>query len=107
MVLYGSVTAGTTASSAFTLRASDRPLLVGVSSHATLGWFVSFAVTPDGPFIRYCDMLNSTGSYALFWGAGGGWGVIPYPPTGTLRLETTGAAAAVTSFTLIELAGGR
>jgi hypothetical protein len=101
-VQFGVVNSGTTASSAFVLSATDRTLVVGVSSHAALLWYASFANVATGPFLRYLDPWSSV-SGALLAVAGGGFGTIPYPPTTTVRIETSAAVSATTSVQLVEV----
>ena len=100
-VQFGTIVSGQTVSSAFTLAATDRTLLVGVSSHAAVLWFASFANTTTGPFLKYLDPWSSV-SGAVLAVAGGGWGTIPYPPTTVCRIETSAAVSATTSFQLVE-----
>jgi hypothetical protein len=100
-IFFGTVVNGQIVSSAFTLAATDRALLVGVSSHALLQWYVSFQTTPGGPFIRFLDNWSSV-SGAVFAGANGGWGHVPYCPANQVRIETSAAVSATTSFQIIE-----
>jgi hypothetical protein len=37
--------------------------------------------------------------------SGGGWGTVAYPPANVVRIETSAAVSATTSFFLIEVAG--
>ena len=104
-VQFGTITSGTTASSAFTLSATDRALLIGVSSHAALIWFASFQGTPGGPFLRSLDPWSSI-SGAVLAVANGGWGTIAYPPSTQVRIETSAAVSATTSFALVEVVRG-
>ena len=108
---YGTVASGQSVSSAFVLFNSDRALAVAVSSHALLSWFASFTatastagVTPS--FLRYADPWSALSGGAMFTGfAGGGWGVVATPPAQLVRIETSAAVSATTSFFLIEVVG--
>ena len=100
-VQFGTIVNGQTVSSAFTLSCTDRVLVVGVSSHAQLNWFAAFQTVPGGPFLRYFDPWSAT-SGAVYSGALGGWGQIPYSPGNQVRIETSGAVSATTSFQLVE-----
>jgi hypothetical protein len=104
-VQYGAIPSGTSASSAFALSDTSRALLVGVSSHSTLWWYASFQATPTGPWIRYVDTWGAF-SGALVGGTGGAWGLCSHPPSALVRIETSAAVSATTSFCLIEAAGG-
>jgi len=95
-VQFGTIVNGQTVSSAFTLAASDRVLVVGVSSHAALLWYASFQGTPGGPFLRYLDPYVTSGT--LFAGTGGAWAPCHYPPSTVVRIETSAAVSATTSF---------
>ena len=102
-VQFGTVANGQTVSSAFVLSATDRALLVGISSHAAGPiWFASFANVAAGPFLRYFDPWSSISGAVLAVG-GGGFGVIQYPPTTVCRIETSAAVSATTSFQLVEV----
>jgi hypothetical protein len=100
VVQYGAVAAGQTVSSAFELKASDRALLVGVSSHASMTWFLAAAAS-DGTFTRVFDPWNCY-SGALFVGTGGAWVYMPHVPTTTVRIEAQAALTATTSFCVVE-----
>jgi hypothetical protein len=80
---------------------NDRALLVGINSHSSLLWYASFSVTSGGTFVRYIDPWATSGT--LLGVAGGGWGTIQYPPTTFVRLETSAAVSATTSFALVEV----
>jgi hypothetical protein len=104
-VSYGTVVAGQSVSSAFTLAATDKELLIAVSSHAALSWFAAFQVTPGGPFVRDLDSWSANSQNALLASAVGGIGLIGAVPAQVMRIETNNAVSATTSFTLIEHAG--
>jgi len=104
MVLFGSVVNGQTVSSAFELKSTEHALLVGISSHSSLLWYSSFQGTPGGPFIRFIDPWAASG--CLLGVSGGGWGTCQYPPTTTVRIETSAAVSATTSFQLVEVVRG-
>jgi hypothetical protein len=106
MIQFGTIVTGQTVSSAFELRATDRSLLVGINSHAALIWYAAFQATPGGPFLRFFDPWSAV-SGALLAGVGmGGWGMIPSPPATTVRIETSAAVSATTSFQLVEAVQG-
>jgi hypothetical protein len=104
-VFYGTVVTGQTVSSAFTLVATDKQLLIAVSSHAALSWFAAFQVTPGGPFVRYLDPWSANSNNAMLASAVGGVGLIGAVPAQVVRIETNNAASATTSFAIIEHAG--
>lgn len=101
-VQFGTIPSGTSASSAFELRSTDRALLVGINSHASLGWYASFQATPGGPFLRYLDPWSAF-SGALLFASGGGWTLCNFPPATTVRIETSAVVSATTSFALVEV----
>ena len=105
MVQYGTVPSGTTASSTFVLSATDRPLLIGVSSHVAVTWFAALQAVPNGPWLRFADPWSNVQSQAFFAGANGGWGLVPYRPNVAVRIETGAAVSATTSLALIEVHG--
>ncbi len=92
-------------SSAFTLAATDRALLVGVSSAAANTWYAAFQPIIGGAWLRYLDPWSSVTSQAMFSGTNGAWGVVVYPPSSQVRIETSAAVSATTSFALIEVHG--
>ena len=104
-VQFGTIANGQTVSSAFTLSCTDRVLVVGISSHAQLIWFASFQTVPGGPFLRSIDPW-STVSGAILATANGGWGYAPYCPSTQVRIETSAAVSATTSFQLVEVVRG-
>jgi hypothetical protein len=104
-VFFGTVANGQTVSSAFSLNATDRALLVGVSSHAALIWFAAFQTVPGGPFVRSIDPWSAI-SGAVLAGTGGGWGYVPFCPSNQVRIETSAAVSATTSFQLVEAVRG-
>jgi hypothetical protein len=104
-VIFGNVVNGQSVSSAFTLGATDRCLLVAVSSHAALGWFASFQL-PTGDWLRSRDPWSNCQSQSLFFGSGGGVGLVPYCAGQQVRIETSAAVSATTSFCLIETCRG-
>jgi hypothetical protein len=101
-VFYGTVVAGQSVSSAFTLAATDKELLVAVSSHAALSWFAAFQVTPGGAFVRYLDPWSANSNNAMLASAVGGIGLVGAAPAQVVRIETNNTATATTSFTIIE-----
>jgi len=78
-------------------------LLVGVSSHAALLWFASFQATPGGAFLRALDPWSSISGAVVANVGTAAWGLVPYPPSTTVRIETSAAVSATTSFQLVEV----
>ena len=99
-VHYVTVASGTTASSAVMVDRGDRAVALAVSSHAALGWHLAFQATAGGPWLRLATAGTVT---PVFSGAAGAWGVVPYPPTGAVRIETSAAVSATTSCALTEV----
>src|SRR5262245_13273048 len=104
-IQYGTIVSGQSVSSAFELRSSERALAIGISSHAALSWYAAFQPTAGGPWLRYID-LTGTASGAAFVGNGGGWGIVAWPPTTSVRIETSAAVGATTSVCLVEVVRG-
>jgi hypothetical protein len=100
-VAFGTIVNGQSVSSAFELKSTDKALLVGISSHAALLFYASFAVTSGGTFVRFLDPWATSG--CLLGVAGGGWGTVQYPPTTFVRIEASAAVSATTSFSLVEV----
>jgi hypothetical protein len=100
MVTYGVVNSGTSASSAFTLRANARCLVIGVNSAAPVNWYAAFPAVQGGGFLRYTDPWASN-SGAFFAGTAG-WGLVAYP-SDVVRIETSAALTATTSFAIVEV----
>lgn len=101
-VQFGTVTSGTTASSAFTLSATERALVIAVSSIATNVYWASFQITPGGPFVRFIDPWT-TNSGAFFAGANGGIGVVEFCASQVMRVEANASVSGTCSFALIEV----
>jgi hypothetical protein len=78
--------------------------VIGVGSHTPIKWFASFALTTDGPFLRFADPWSAVASQALYAGGTGGCGFLQYAPTSVVRIETSAAATATTSFVIVEVA---
>jgi hypothetical protein len=61
-----------------------------------------------GPYLNLVlDQVLGGNPLAVFSGTGGAWGLIPYPPTSTVRLEAASNELATTSFSLLEVGAGR
>src|SRR5262245_42770774 len=103
-VQYGTIVSGQSVSSAFELRSSERSLLIGVSSHANLQWYAAFPATAGGTFLRFIDPWASNSG--AFLAGNGGWGFVQCPPSTTVRIETSAAVSATTSFALVEVLRG-
>ena len=102
-VQFGTVVGGQQVSSAFTLSATDRSLLIGVSSHNVNQWYCAFQVFSGGPWLRFVDPWSAVTSQ-VFYGGGQGAGVIlQCPPSLNLRIETGSSMTATTSFTILEV----
>jgi hypothetical protein len=106
-VQFGTIVSGQTVSSALSLNRANRVVYVGISSHAAMAWYLTAAVD-GGPFLKpVLDQALGGNPLAVFSGTGGAWGLVPYPPTSTVRLESASAVSATTSFTIVEVAAGR
>ena len=102
-IQFGTIATAATVSSAFTLSATDRVLLVAVNSHNQNLWFCAFQLAAGGPFYRYQDPWSSVQSQAFFGGAQGGVGLVAYAPSTTVRIEVGSSMTATTSFTILEV----
>ena len=93
---------GQTVSSAFTLSATDRCLLVSVNSHVQRNWFAAFQLAPGADFLRFADPWATTQSLSLLSSALGGIAYVPYCPAQVVRIECGSTTVAVTSFAIVE-----
>jgi hypothetical protein len=53
------------------------------------------------------DQVLGGNRLAVFPGTGGVWGLVPYPPTSNVRLESASNVLATTSFTVLEVGARR
>jgi hypothetical protein len=103
-VQFGSVQSGFNVSSAFTLSRANRVLYIGVASYTGQAWFATFAID-GGPFARVVlDQAAQGFASAIFSGTNGGWGLVPYVPTATMRVEAATNVTATVSFAIVEVA---
>jgi hypothetical protein len=103
-VIFGSIASGFSVSSSFQLTRANRPLYVGISSHAAMAFFLTSAVD-GGPYLKaVLDQAVGGNPLACFSGTGGAWGLVPVVPTANVRLESASNVLATTSFTLLEVA---
>jgi hypothetical protein len=107
-VQYGSVQSGFNVSSSFVLSRANRVLYASVASYAPMAWYATFTVDGAAQFARpVLDQAAQGFASAIFSGTNGGFGLVPYPPTATVRIETATNVTVTTSFALIEVAAGR
>jgi hypothetical protein len=107
-VQFGTVMSGFAVSSSFSLGRANRVLYVNVASHQGMAWYATFTVDGASQFARpVLDQAALGFASAIFSGTNGGFGLVPWPPTGTVRIETATNVIATTSFALVEVAAGR
>jgi hypothetical protein len=72
-----------------------------------MAWCLTAAVD-GGPYLKpVVDRALGGNPLAVFCGTGGALGLVPYPPTHTVRLESASNVLATTSFTLVEVGAGQ
>jgi hypothetical protein len=107
-VMYGSVQSGFAVSSSFMLGRANRLVYVNVGSYAPMAWYATFTIDGAGQYARpVLDQAAQGFASAIFSGTNAGFGLVPYPPTATMRIETATNVTATTSFAIIEVAAGR
>jgi hypothetical protein len=102
-VQFGSVQSGFSVSSTVSLGRANRTVYIQVASYGAQGWFAAFA-NNGGPYARpVLDGAAFGVAYPVWTGTAGGWGLVPYPPTATMRVEAASNVTATVSFCVVEV----